>query len=185
MRIDLLRHGETEGGARYRGSIDDKLTARGWEEMEEGIAGSAGWDQIISSPLSRCARFAKRVAVDKNISLLIEPRLQEIHFGEWEGMTAEEIYALDPSALIRFWNDPAKNPPPGGERLDDFVMRITEAWKEIAELSGNSLVVCHGGTIRIIRGIVEQVPVITALKFDVGHGSLHTVLLKKSPCAVS
>ena len=31
--LDLLRHGETEGGTRYRGTTDDPLTAAGWEQM--------------------------------------------------------------------------------------------------------------------------------------------------------
>ncbi|PKL97114.1 MAG: histidine phosphatase family protein, partial [Gammaproteobacteria bacterium HGW-Gammaproteobacteria-9] len=32
-RIDLLRHGETEQGGGFRGSLDDALTERGWQQM--------------------------------------------------------------------------------------------------------------------------------------------------------
>ncbi|WP_173425610.1 histidine phosphatase family protein, partial [Stutzerimonas stutzeri] len=54
-RIDLLRHGETERGGGFRGSLDDALTDRGWQQMREAVDGAGPWDALISSPLQRCA----------------------------------------------------------------------------------------------------------------------------------
>ena len=57
--IDLLRHGEVEGGEIIRGSTDDKLTDEGWAQMQNALQGDIQWDVIISSSLLRCAEFAE------------------------------------------------------------------------------------------------------------------------------
>ncbi len=51
--IDFLRHGEVAGGSYYRGSTNDPLTPKGWQQMNQAIA-NRQWDHIISSPLNRC-----------------------------------------------------------------------------------------------------------------------------------
>ncbi len=50
LRLDLLRHGETESGGGFRGSLDDALTARGWAQMRTAVEGGR-WDLLVSSPL--------------------------------------------------------------------------------------------------------------------------------------
>ena len=52
MRLDLLRHGETELGGGLRGSLDDALTERGWAQMREAVAEAGPWDVLVSSPAS-------------------------------------------------------------------------------------------------------------------------------------
>ena len=53
-QIDIIRHGEPEGGRRYRGhSIDDPLSKTGWQQMWNAIPENPPWDHIISSPLLR------------------------------------------------------------------------------------------------------------------------------------
>ena len=53
--IDLLRHGEPEGGRAYRGhSIDDPLSETGWQQMWAAVGYHKPWEQIVSSPLQRC-----------------------------------------------------------------------------------------------------------------------------------
>ena len=61
LRLDLLRHGETELGGGLRGSIDDALTDTGWAQMRAAVVGQGPWDRLVSSPLQRCARFAEEL----------------------------------------------------------------------------------------------------------------------------
>lgn len=49
--VDLLRHGEVQGGSCFRGRTDDPLTAPGWQQMQQASA-SHDWDIIICLPLS-------------------------------------------------------------------------------------------------------------------------------------
>lgn len=106
LRLDLLRHGETELGGGLRGSLDDALTDAGWQQMRAAVAGQGPWDRLVSSPLQRCARFAEELGVRLALPVSLDPDLQELHFGAWEGQSAAALMATDAEALGRFWADP-------------------------------------------------------------------------------
>ncbi len=174
--IHLLRHGETEGGPRYRGSSDDALNPSGWEQMQAAVEGGS-WDRIVASPLIRCAAFAQALAERRGIPLAIDARLREMHFGAWEGRTAVEIMEEDGDALTRFWQNPAAYPPPGGEPLIEFQARVLAAWRDIVrDNSGQRvLLVSHGGPIRVILCEIRRHPVERLLEFEVAHAALLAV----------
>lgn len=67
LRLDLLRHGETELGGGLRGSLDDALTELGWQQMRAAVADGGPWERIVSSPLQRCARFSEELADRKSV----------------------------------------------------------------------------------------------------------------------
>ncbi|MDH5326865.1 MAG: alpha-ribazole phosphatase family protein [Gammaproteobacteria bacterium] len=156
--IDLMRHGEPEGGACFRGSSDDPLTPRGWEQMHRRLTQVANspWQRVISSPLRRCAGFANELTQSLRLPLSLEPDLREMHFGSWEGQTTEQVFHSDPESLKNFWTDPVKHPPPGGEDYAHFQQRVLTSWRSMCEqFSGEHLlVICHAGTIRAILGDV-------------------------------
>lgn len=85
VQLDLLRHGETELGDGLRGSLDDALTPLGWTQMREAVKGQGPWDRIVSSPLQRCALFARGVSAQLDLPVSFDKNLQELHFGAWEG----------------------------------------------------------------------------------------------------
>jgi len=182
--IDLLRHGETEGGERLRGSIDDALSARGWEQMCAVVGESGAWSRIVSSPLQRCVAFARKATQKYRLPLDIEPRLREIHFGDWEGKTAAEILAAYPDRLERFWNDPVNHPPPGGESFSAFQARVLGAWDDLlARHAGTHLlIVTHGGPIRVILGHARGLPWAEALRLPVPLASLHSLTISAAEC---
>src|SRR5690606_17024528 len=130
VNIDLLRHGETVGGARFRGSLDDPLTEQGFRQMDAAVANGGPWDAIVTSPLSRCAAFAESLAVKLGIPSEIDERLREIHFGAWEGRSYAELMATAPGALTRFLGDPFRHPPPEAERLEAFRQRTLDALRD-------------------------------------------------------
>lgn len=175
LRVGLLRHGETEGGQRFRGHTDDPLTPAGLSQMYAEMADGGRWDRVISSPLSRCAEFSSAFARQHSLPLAFDTRLKEIHFGLWEGRSAAELMETDAEALGRFWADPAHNPPPGGESLARFQARVLDAWNDIRSAHANQhvLIVTHGGVIRMLLCHVFEVPVSRWHEFDVPHGRLH------------
>lgn len=175
--IDLLRHGEVVGGNRYRGSTDDPLTPGGREQMWTTVGNTCSWDRIISSPLRRCAEFAQELANKYSLPLELDNRLQEIHFGRWEGLTAKELLATEPEAVEQYWTDPVKYPPPDGETLDHFQARVWSAWETYIQppLVRHLLVVTHGGTMRMILGKVFDVPFRAMLHVEIEHASLSRV----------
>ncbi|MCP4933273.1 MAG: alpha-ribazole phosphatase [bacterium] len=171
--ITLLRHGEIKGGKRFRGSTDDPLTANGFDQMRSATKYPFTCDLVISSPLIRCASFASELSHKTSVPLLIEPRLKEMHFGDWEGRTSNQVYDDTPKALEQFWSDPQKYPPPKGERLQDFCARVLKAFARLIEHHRDQhlLLVTHGGVIRILLCHLQNIPLTKILELEVGYGA--------------
>lgn len=163
--FDLIRHGEPQGGRKYRGLIDDPLSEQGWQQMQAQVFATDEWDAVLTSPLKRCAGFAASVANDRGLPLFEERDFREMSFGDWDGHTPDAIARETPDALKAFWRDPVHCPPPGGEDIAGFYHRVEGAmqhWRQ--ELEGQrTLLVCHGGVIRMILAMVMGTPLESAM----------------------
>jgi alpha-ribazole phosphatase len=175
VKIDLLRHGDT-GQRSYRGQLDDPLDATGWQQLRDAVVGHE-WDWIVSSPLQRCAAFARETTDARGLPLAIDVRLAEYHFGGWQGVPIEQLAAEQGDALGRFWADPEAHPPPGAETLAAFRARLSGALDDIAAQADGRrvLVVTHGGAIRLLRCVVEARAFADMAGIDVPHASLHAL----------
>ncbi|MCY1401202.1 putative phosphoserine phosphatase 2 [compost metagenome] len=174
LRLDLLRHGETEQGGGFRGRIDDELTAIGLEQMRAALGDGCPWQALVSSPLRRCAAFAGEVAQRHGLPLSLEADLRELDFGDWEGRSAAELMESDADALGRFWSDPYAFPAPGGEALADFEARVFAALDRLyrAHAGRHVLAVTHGGVMRLLGAVARGLPRQRLLEVAVGHGEL-------------
>jgi len=159
-RIVLVRHGETVGQSsiRYFGATDVALSQRGREQMREAALALPGnaFPLVVSSPLSRAWESA-RIVAPRGSSLRLLSELREVDFGEWEGLTAQEIQARDP---VRFEDWRAGRDGfayPGGECRADFEARVGRAVAAMLEIGAHSiLVVVHKGVIQtIVRGLTD------------------------------
>ncbi|KAB7623370.1 histidine phosphatase family protein [Alkalilimnicola sp. S0819] len=179
--IDLLRHGEPRGGARYRGHLDDPLSERGWQQMREACAGATPWRQLVSSPLLRCRAFAEALAAEHELPCRVEPDLREISFGDWEGLTASQVQERDAEALQRYWQDPVRHTPPGGEPLTDCHRRVGAVLDSLLdEAEGDHLlVIAHGGIIRLLLARVLEMPLHAVLRLEVANASLSRLRVQR------
>lgn len=177
LRLDLLRHGETEFGGGLRGSLDDALTNLGWQQMRSAVTDAGPWDRIISSPLQRCARFAEELAARLTLPLRLEPDLQELHFGDWEGHSAAQLMQTDADGLGLFWADPYGFTPPNGEPVVDFSARVLGAVQrlQLAHEGERVLLICHGGVMKLLLAQARGLPRAQLLQVEVGHGGLFTL----------
>jgi alpha-ribazole phosphatase/probable phosphoglycerate mutase len=178
--VDLIRHGEPVGGRRYRGQIDDPLSEKGWHQMREAVGAHKPWQHIVSSPLSRCHAFAAELAAQRGLPLSTDARLMEVQFGEWEGKTADELKAQDPTIISRFRRDPIGERPAGAEALEDFAARVAAAWQDlVAHHQGKHvLVVCHAGVIRMVFAHVLGVPLPSTYRIDVPSAGITRVTIE-------
>ncbi|MES9845245.1 MAG: alpha-ribazole phosphatase family protein [Candidatus Sedimenticola sp. 6PFRAG5] len=171
--IDLLRHGQPVGGRRYRGKQDDPLSEHGWEQMWHSASGETPWQQVISSPLSRCREFSEALTEKLDIPLTVDKRLQELDYGEWEGKTPDELKADDPEIISRYFHDPHNHRPPGAEYVVDFIERVGAAYDDVlAEHSGkHMLIVAHAGVIRAIitRALNAPPEAVFRMHVDTAH----------------
>ncbi len=160
--IYLLRHGETvwnrEG--RIQGRRDSPLTRAGIaqaEAMGRTLRGEIGGDPrawaIVASPLGRAWQSAAIVAEILGLApeaIAREPRLAEMGFGAWEGLTYQEVEAAEPGAVARRARDQWQFRPPGGESYADLSARVAP-WVAALEDRAKLIAVCHGGTGRALR----------------------------------
>jgi len=148
--ISLLRHGLTTAPGRYIGWNDVPLSIGGRRQMETSI-GQQRWDRILSSTLQRCAEPAQDWARAWGVPCVLDERLRELDFGDWDGLTAAQLQQRDPETLGRFWRDPVRYPPPGGETLQALQQRVCACLQEHWPTRGERmLVVSHGGAIRAL-----------------------------------
>ena len=158
--IDIIRHGEPEGGRVFRGHTDHCLTERGIEQFQQRIKRLGHrWQQVVSSPLLRCKQSAELLATAQSIPIHIEPKLAEIHFGEWENQSVDKVMAKE--SISQLWQDPMNFCAPQGEPTATLQRHTVQAWQELlAAYPGQRvLVVTHGGVIRMLaQHLLELTP---------------------------
>lgn len=173
--IYFIRHGQTDFNAagRIQGSIDVPLNAHGRTQAKRngGVLNELISDKskfaFIGSSLLRTRQTMEIVRETMGLEpggYTTDNRLQEIHFGDWGGMTMAEIAASDPGLHGRRKADPWNVPPPNGECFRDFYARVM-AW--LAELTLDAVVVAHGGTSRCLRGHFLKLPPAEMVHLDV------------------
>ena len=181
FRIDLLRHGESQYSHTLRGHLDDELTAKGWQQMQSTIeqVTDQTWDVIVTSSLKRCACFAEQLAKTTQLPLLLNHDLKEMYFGEWEGVSTQQIYETSPELLAIFWQKPSQYCPPQAETLMQFQTRILKGFQDLLLDMQNqnwqrALVVTHGGVIKLLSCLAQQQPLDDLLKMQAELGKLYS-----------
>ncbi|MEQ1120478.1 histidine phosphatase family protein [Acinetobacter seifertii] len=181
FRIDLLRHGESQYSHTLRGHLDDELTAKGWQQMQSTIeqVTDQTWDVIVSSSLKRCACFAEQLAKTTQLPLRLNHDLKEMYFGEWEGVSTQQIYETSPELLANFWQKPSQYCPPQAETLMQFQMRILKGFQDLLlemrkQNWQRALVVTHGGVIKLLSCLARQQPLDDLLKMQAELGKLYS-----------
>jgi broad specificity phosphatase PhoE len=152
--ILLARHGQTDDNCpplRFQGSRDTPLNEHGRQQARELAAELAGegLDRIVSSPLSRATETAEAVAGATGLEVTHDSRLAEGDRGGWEGMLMEEVKRLHPDRYAAWRRADPGFSFAGGESLLEHQARVAEALDELRTLPGKTLVVCHGGSIRV------------------------------------
>jgi broad specificity phosphatase PhoE len=161
----LLRHGETAWNLerRLQGSKDSALTPRGREQaaamgraLAIELAREPGRTIFLRSPLGR----AHETSLIVGRVLGLDPaewrddiRLAELGYGRWEGFTWPEIEIDHPEALTRWRTDPEGFCPPGGESHAELRRRCSELLTEIAGSAVRTVIVGHGVSGAVIRGL--------------------------------
>jgi len=182
FRIDLLRHGESQYSHTLRGHLDDELTAKGWQQMQSTVeqVTNQTWDVIVSSSLKRCSCFAEQLAKTTELPLLLNDGLKEMYFGEWEGISTQQIYETSPELLANFWQKPTQYCPPRAETLMQFQTRVLKGFQDLLvhmqkQNWQHALVVTHGGVIKLLACLAEQHPLDDLLKMPAELGELYSL----------
>ena len=155
-KIIFVRHGQTEWNVlgRYQGQTDIALSPLGIEQAEK-LAAHFPVDKVeavYSSDLVRAMMTARCIA--DRFGLTVEPRpaLRELNFGDWEGLTYDEIVAKWPDALNNFFQHPDVLEIPHGESFPKLRERALDAVEKIVACHPEQTVAvfAHGAILRTI-----------------------------------
>lgn len=166
MKLYLVRHGEAEGSeGRAVGHLDLPLSDLGARNIEVLAASWRGPlpSRLFASDLRRATGSARILAQQFGIEPVLDARLREVSFGDWEGRAWDEVYETDRrryDAWSERWWDLA---PPGGESFADLAARVL-AWYQDLTDGEDVIVVAHGGSIRAL--LVELLAIPRERAFD-------------------
>jgi len=158
----FVRHGETAWNAerRLQGQLDIPLNELGRRQSAQCGATlhkllaarhrTPADFNFISSPLSRARETMEIMRGGIGLpraGYAVDPRLAELSFGRWEGLTYKEVRALDRSVLAVRERDKWNFAPPDGESYAQLLVRVRE-WH--AGVAGDVVVAAHGGVARVL-----------------------------------
>ena len=163
--IILWRHGQTDWNVanKFQGHTDIPLNAVGEYQVKHAarLVVDMKPTAIISSDLSRAHNTAKALAELNGLPIHIDPRLRETNCGKWEGLTGEEIRAVDHENLKQ-WSLGGDNPAGGtGDRRSEVGARAKAAIEDFLAGKDNEtlIVATHGGTARTVIGMYLELPI--------------------------
>jgi broad specificity phosphatase PhoE len=150
--IILVRHGQTEWNRieRFRGRADVLLNETGLAQAEAtGLRIYSEWQpsEVYSSPLSRAGKTAEAIAKHFDLSVQIHPGLTDIDYGEWQGLTPDEVQDRWPAELHAWYHQPDQAIIPGGETLAQLRARGMSAVNELSALHAEQTIVLVGHTV--------------------------------------
>lgn len=175
--IYLVRHGQTDWNAelRLQGQFDTPLNetgraqaARNGDVLRELVHDPGAFD-FVASPLSRTREtmeiIRERMGLDPK-AYRTDDQLKEIHFGEWQGFTWDELREKDTNAIAARFDDPWNTIAPGPDG-ESYAMLSARAVAWLDAVSRDTLVVTHGGINRCIRGHLERLDKVEIARMDV------------------
>lgn len=166
IRLLLVQHGETSWNVegRYQGHSDIPLDERGRSQAARlGLRlAREPIDAAIASDLGRAWDTALAITEAHALPVKAEPRLRELSFGVWEGMTHAEIRAAEPAALASWEADPESVSPPGGETLTELAARLQSFLDQLQrdenETRRTVMLVSHRGSLRVLLCLALGLP---------------------------
>jgi ribonuclease H / adenosylcobalamin/alpha-ribazole phosphatase len=128
---------------------------------------------VVHSPIARAKQTAQAIANRISLPMVSNADLAEIGFGEWDGLTNEEMIAAFEEEY-NVWRGSFDVAPPGGESLKDFDARVRRAFDAILEqYSGQTVVVvAHVMPIRALLRLANDSSIAGFWRTNIGPASI-------------
>jgi alpha-ribazole phosphatase len=180
-RLILVRHGEPVAAARGRcyGKLDIRLSKRGREQtlLTARELKTAAINAIYTSTLRRARESAEIVARVLGLEIYIEERLCEIDFGEFEGLSYDQVAERYPKQYRAWMETPTEITFPGGENFMQMRRRVLQATADIrsSHVGQTVAIVAHGGVCRIILAEALQMPPRNIFSLDQSYAAVSMI----------
>ena len=187
--VYLLRHGDSsiDSVRRFIGQSESSLNEAGrlqaewWHQEFAGIPFSG----FYCSALQRSIETARIIAQPHHASVTIQPGLNEIDLGSWDGMPISEVKRRFPLEYQLRGADLAGYCPPSGESFADLSARVVPTFEKIIQHScGNLLIVGHAGVNRVILCHLLGMPLANLFRLGQEYGCLNILEYSKKSLVI-
>ncbi|MDR0805886.1 MAG: adenosylcobalamin/alpha-ribazole phosphatase [Enterobacteriaceae bacterium] len=187
MALFLVRHGQTTANAKglFYGSTDLELTETGMAQAQQigSLLKNVEFESVYCSGLQRTQQTASAILqlpIRTQLSppnRYIDPRLNELDFGDWEMRHYQEIAQHDPQSWQSWITDWQQAIPTGGESFQHFAARVSEYAQQLRTeaTAGHQLIVAHQGVLRLILTQLLDMPVASMWHFSFQHNAYSVV----------
>ena len=145
QEIYLVRHGETEWSlsGQHTGITDTPLTENGRKVAQrlEPVLAAETFVLVLTSPLERARETCELAGLGERAE--IDRDLMEWNYGEYEGLTPEQIHAKSPGWML--FSDGC----PGGESPEQVGARVDRVIARVRAVEGNAALFAHGHVFRV------------------------------------
>ena len=146
QKIYLLRHGETDWSlnGKHTGITDIPLTENGRKaaRLLQPILAEETFALVLTSPLQRARETCELAGLGKHAN--VEPDLMEWNYGEYEGLTTEQI------RLTRLGWSVFRDGCPGGESPEQVGARADRVLTKVRASEGDVALFAHGHILRVL-----------------------------------
>jgi broad specificity phosphatase PhoE len=193
-KLIFLRHGQTAYNfeSRLQGQRDVSLDGKGREQagavgrflgdsLGAQVARLESANGFWASPLGRARQTMEIARAAMGLGAQpyhLDGRLLELSFGDWEGMTWDQIESAYPGAIETREADKWNYTPPGGESYAELTERV-RAW--LSEREDDTLVVSHGGVARALMALLAGVEPLVAAEAPIRQG--RALIFENGACA--
>ena len=180
--VYFVRHGETAWNAEFRlqGQSDTDITELGRSQADRNgrrlaeLIPTPGDFAFVSSPMRRTRETMERARAAMGLdpaAYRTDPRLVEVHFGDWQGFTFAELDASDPGSSARRDRDKWNFVPPGqGAESYQMLMERVRPWFDAVD--SPTVCVTHGGVLRCVFRMMDAMSETEAALVDVPQDRL-------------
>jgi probable phosphoglycerate mutase len=168
QQVYLMRHGETAWSVsgQHTGTTDIPLTENGRRvaKLLQPVLAKETFALVLTSPLQRARETCELAGLGGCAE--IDRDLMEWNYGEYEGLTPQQIRAKNPGWMI--FNDGC----PGGESPEQVGARIDRVIAKVRAVEGHVALFAHGHVLRAMAARWLGLPAA-----DGGHFLLDTATL--------
>jgi broad specificity phosphatase PhoE len=175
-RFLLIRHGENDTvGKRIAGrAAGVSLNQAGRRQAEALVGRLESWDvaAVLSSPMERTVETATPLAGARGLPVIVRKRLNEVDYGQWTGMSFEELRAIPGWGHYNGFRSGTRIP--GGELISEVQTRMVCELEQLArEHPGGTLALfSHGDPIKTALAHAMGMPLDLIPRLTIGTASV-------------
>ncbi len=179
MKLYFIRHGQTDWNVKgkIQGSYDSELNETGIAqaiELSQKIMEShINISKIYSSKQKRALQTAVILGNEISVECIPFEGVEEINFGEWEGLSWNEVQETYPMTYKEWYQDRRYTKTPKGESYQELLERVLSAvHKIIATNHDNVAIVTHSAVIMSLRCYITNTPFHELLQFKMDNADM-------------